>query len=324
MNFESLGKSGAVEGFCLVKICDKKTTAKGMPYLDMVLSDSSGEIVAKLWDYKEELHGNYEANNIVKIRGTISPYNGVDQLRIERIRLAIDADNINIEDFVQAADYSGDMMLAELENIVSTFTDIDFKNIVLRLLKDNREKLLYWPAAFKLHHAIRGGLLYHTLSVVRLAQSVCKIYPSVNPDLLLAGAILHDIGKLDEFEVAATGLASGYTIDGNLIGHLVRGAIAVEKVAEELRIPADKYRLLQHMLISHHGEPEFGAAVRPMLLEAEVLASLDLLDSRIFEIENSVTDIAKGEFSQRQWALDNRKFYNHGLSAVDTKANLKG
>jgi len=323
MNFESLGKSGAVEGFCLVKICDKKTTAKGMPYLDMVLSDSSGEIVAKLWDYKEELHGNYEANNIVKIRGTISPYNGVDQLRIERIRLAIDADNINIEDFVQAADYSGDMMLAELENIVSTFTDIDFKNIVLRLLKDNREKLLYWPAAFKLHHAIRGGLLYHTLSVVRLAQSVCKIYPSVNPDLLLAGAILHDIGKLDEFEVAATGLASGYTIDGNLIGHLVRGAIAVEKVAEELRIPADKYRLLQHMLISHHGEPEFGAAVRPMLLEAEVLASLDLLDSRIFEIENSVSAIAPGEYSQRQWALDNRKFFNHGLSAVDTKANLK-
>ena len=323
MNFESLGKSGAVEGFCLVKICDKKTTAKGMPYLDMVLSDSSGEIVAKLWDYKEELHGSYEVNNIVKIRGTVSPYNGVDQLRIERIRLAIDADNINIEDFVQAADYSGEMMFAELEKTVHTFTDADFKSIVLRLLSDNKEKLLYWPAAFKLHHAIRGGLLYHTLSIVRLAQSVCKIYPSINSDLLLAGAILHDIGKLDEFEVSATGLASGYTVDGNLIGHLVRGAIAVEKVSEELRVPADKYRLIQHMLISHHGEPEFGAAIRPMLLEAEVLATLDLLDSRIFEIENSVADIATGEFSQRQWALDNRKFYNHGLSPVDTKANLK-
>lgn len=323
MNFESLGKSGAVEGFCLVKNCDKKTTAKGMPYLDMILSDSSGEIVAKLWDYKEELHGNYEANSIVKIRGTISPYNGVDQLRIEKIRLAIDADNINIEDFVQAADYSGDMMFSELENIVHAFTDIDFKNIVLKLLSDNKEKLLYWPAAFKLHHAIRGGLLYHTLSVVRLAQSVCKIYPSVNSDLLLAGAILHDIGKLDEFEVSATGLASGYTIDGNLIGHLVRGAIAVEKAGEELRIPADKYRLLQHMLISHHGEPEFGAAIRPMLLEAEVLATLDLLDSRIFEIENAIGAVSGGEFSQRQWALDNRKFYNPGLGSVDTKANLK-
>lgn len=323
MNFESMGKSGAVEGFCLIKTCDKKTTAKGLPYLDMILSDASGEIVAKLWDYNEEAHGSYEANNIVKVRGTISPYNGADQLRVERIRLAIPSDNINIEDFVQSADYSGDMMFSELEAIVTGFSDADFKSIVLKLLKENKEKLLYWPAAFKLHHAIRGGLLYHTLSIVRLAQGVCKIYPSVNPDLLLAGAILHDIGKLEEFEVSDTGLASGYTVDGNLIGHLVRGAIAIEKAGEELRIAPDKYRLLQHMLISHHGEPEFGAAVRPMFLEAEILSTLDLLDSRIFEIENSVSAIAPGEYSQRQWALDNRKFFNHGLSAVDTKANLK-
>ncbi|MBQ6708938.1 MAG: HD domain-containing protein [Clostridia bacterium] len=323
MNFESMGKSGAVEGFCLIKTCDKKTTAKGLPYLDMILSDASGEIVAKLWDYNEEAHGSYEANNIVKVRGTISPYNGADQLRVERIRLAIPSDNINIEDFVQSADYSGEMMYSELEAIVTGFSDADFKSIVLKLLKENKEKLLYWPAAFKLHHAIRGGLLYHTLSIVRLAQGVCKIYPSVNPDLLLAGAILHDIGKLDEFEVSDTGLASGYTVDGNLIGHLVRGAIAIEKAGEELRITPDKYRLLQHMLISHHGEPEFGAAVRPMFLEAEILSTLDLLDSRIFEIENSVSAIAPGEYSQRQWALDNRKFFNHGLSAVDTKANLK-
>ena len=323
MNFESMGKSGAVEGFCLIKTCDKKTTAKGLPYLDMILSDASGEIVAKLWDYNEEAHGSYETNNIVKVRGTISPYNGADQLRVERIRLAIPSDNINIEDFVQSADYSGDMMYSELEAIVTGFSDADFKSIVLKLLKENKEKLLYWPAAFKLHHAIRGGLLYHTLSIVRLAQGVCKIYPSVNPDLLLAGAILHDIGKLEEFEVSDTGLASGYTVDGNLIGHLVRGAIAIEKAGEELRITPDKYRLLQHMLISHHGEPEFGAAVRPMFLEAEILSTLDLLDSRIFEIENSVSAIAPGEYSQRQWALDNRKFFNHGLSAVDTKANLK-
>jgi len=323
MNFESMGKSGAVEGFCLIKTCDKKTTAKGLPYLDMILSDASGEIVAKLWDYNEEAHGSYEANNIVKVRGTISPYNGADQLRVERIRLAIPSDNINIEDFVQSADYSGEMMYSELEAIVTGFSDADFKSIVLKLLKENKEKLLYWPAAFKLHHAIRGGLLYHTLSIVRLAQGVCKIYPSVNSDLLLAGAILHDIGKLEEFEVSDTGLASGYTVDGNLIGHLVRGAIAIEKAGEELRITPDKYRLLQHMLISHHGEPEFGAAVRPMFLEAEILSTLDLLDSRIFEIENSVSAIAPGEYSQRQWALDNRKFFNHGLSAVDTKANLK-
>ncbi|MBQ3005912.1 MAG: CMP-binding protein, partial [Clostridia bacterium] len=159
MNFESMGKSGAVEGFCLIKTCDKKTTAKGLPYLDMILSDASGEIVAKLWDYNEEAHGSYETNNIVKVRGTISPYNGADQLRVERIRLAIPSDNINIEDFVQSADYSGDMMYSELEAIVTGFSDADFKSIVLKLLKENKEKLLYWPAAFKLHHAIRGGLL---------------------------------------------------------------------------------------------------------------------------------------------------------------------
>ena len=202
------------------------------------------------------------------------------------------------------------------------FENEDLKTLVLSLLSESREKLLYWPAAFKLHHAIRGGLLYHTLSIVRLAQEACVIYPFVDRELLLSGAILHDIAKLSEFEAQSTGIASGYTTQGTLIGHLVRGAMMVEKKGKELGTDSETLMLLEHMLLSHHGEPEFGAAVRPMFLEAEILSSLDMLDARIYEIQSAIAGTASGEFSARQWALENRKFLNHGRTQSDGNAKL--
>ena len=171
------------------------------------------------------------------------------------------------------------------------------------------EALLFWPAAFRLHHAVRGGLLWHTLSILKLAQAVAALYPEVNADLLFAGVILHDIDKLTEYDVPATGLASGYTLKGNLVGHLVGGAVYIEHKAQEAGLPYETLLLLQHMLISHHGVPEFGVAKMPMFLEAEILAELDLLDARINEIAAAMQCVQPGEFSNKIWALDNRKFY---------------
>lgn len=321
MNFLKNEKTGTVEGFCLIKSCDVKKTAKGLPYLDLVVADSDGEISAKYWDYNPELQGTYNSNELIKIRGTISPFNGADQFRIERIRKCTPADNIRIEDFVPSADYAPEIMFEELSSIASSFYDETYRKITLEILSQNKEKLLYWPAAFKLHHAIRSGLLMHTLSMVRLAQEACKIYDYVNSDLLLAGAILHDIGKIGEFEVPETGLASGYTVDGTLIGHLVRGAMLIEKTAEKLGVDMEKAMMLEHMILSHHGEPEFGAAVRPMFIEAELLSMIDTLDAKMFEMAQAVSLAPEKDFSQRQWALDNRKFYNPG-GDIRPKAKL--
>ncbi|MBR6902749.1 MAG: HD domain-containing protein [Clostridia bacterium] len=322
MNFNTIDESGRVEGFCLVKSVEKKTSSKGDVYLDFTLGDATGEINAKLWRYVPAEHGEYKAQDIVKVRGTISQYGGADQLRIDRIRATYDGDNINMEDLVRSVNYSGEEMFTELFSIAESFSDNELKTIVTAILNDNKDKLLYWPAAFKLHHAVRGGLLMHTLSIVRLCESVCGIYPFIDRQLLISGAILHDIAKLDEFEVGKVGIAEGYTVDGNLLGHLAMGAMKIDEYAKKLGISHRTAVLLQHMILSHHGEPEFGAAVRPMFIEAEVLSELDLMDSRIYEMREAVGAVKEDEFSGRMWALDNRKLFNHNRKDLNEDTKL--
>ena len=322
MNFTPIDNKGLVDGFCIIKSIEQKTSSKGDSYLDMTLGDSDGEINAKLWRYDKELHGEYTANELVKIRGNISQYNGADQLRVERIRRVQESDGVDISDFVKTASYSGEDMFDELVSVAEGFSDKELKAIVTEILKDNRLAMLYWPAAFKLHHAVRGGLLLHTLSIVRLAEGVCKIYPFVDRELLISGAILHDIAKLSEFEVADSGIATGYSVEGNLIGHLAMGAMVIEKYAERLGISRKTAMLLEHMVLSHHGEPDFGAAVRPMFIEAELLSELDLMDSRVYEMREAVLAANAEDFSGRIWAMDNRKLYNHSRTDLKTETKI--
>ncbi len=322
MNFTTSTSGGSKDAFWLVKTVEKKVNVKGAAYLDMLLCDRQGEISAKLWDYSEAVHGEYAPGDLVKIRGTVSQYNGNDQLRIDRIRLVSENDGVNVSDFVPTAEYSGEQMLGAVMNIVAEFKDEELKRLTYALLKDREKELLFWPAAFKLHHAIRGGLLYHTLSIIRLAEGVCRLYPAVDRDLLMCGIIVHDLCKIDEFEISSAGLVTGYSVKGELLGHLVMGAVKIEEKARELGISAEKAILVEHMVISHHGQPDFGAAVRPMFLEAEILSQLDTLDATVYEITSAVSEVAEGEFSARQWALDNRKLFNHGRKEVRVKAEL--
>lgn len=322
MKFTPVDNRGAVEAFCIIKTCDKKVSSKGDTYLDMTLSDKSGDINAKLWGYSAAEHGEYEADDLVKVRGTLSKYQGTDQLRIDKIRPVMPSDGVMLEDFVQSSVYSGIQMYDELLRIVSEFEDNTIKSITKTLLEQNKETLLYWPAAFKLHHAIRGGLLLHTLSIVRLCEGVCKVYPNVDRELLIAGAMLHDIAKTTEFEVSATGTASGYSVKGNLIGHLAEGAMMIRETAKSLGVDGETAMLLEHMVLSHHGDPEFGACTRPMFLEAILLSQLDMLDATVYEVNDAVSSIDKGEFSGRMWALDNRKIYKHDRKQGESELKL--
>lgn len=321
MNFKEIDGNGTVEGFALVKTCDKKTAKNGSVFLDLHLADKSGEINAKMWDFRE---GAFlpEPNSIVKIRGVISEYNGTPQLRIDRIRAKWDNDNVDMADIIPSADYSGEFMMQTIRNKVNAFSNDALKMLVNAVLDEYGSRMIDCPAAFRLHHAIRGGLLMHTLSIVKLCECVASIYPTVDRELLISGAILHDVCKTDEFVISSSGLVDGYTAEGTLVGHLVMGAMAIDRIARENNIDRDTAMLLEHMLISHHGEPEFGAATRPLFLEAEILSELDSLDANIYEIENCLADVAPREFSNRQWALHDRKFYNHGRKVPETKVNL--
>lgn len=310
------------DSFWLIKAVEKKINVKGAPYLDLILCDKNGDISAKLWDYNPAVHGEYAPGDLVKIRGTVSQYNGNDQLKIDRIRKATQADEVDISEYVPSAEYSGENMLGQLMNVIASVKDNELRELTYALVKDKESQLLFWPAAFKLHHAIRGGLLYHTLSIIRMAEKICEIYPAIDKDLLLCGAVVHDLCKINEFNISSAGLVTGYSVKGELVGHLVMGAMNIEMKARELGISEDTAMLLEHMVISHHGEPEFGAAVRPMFLEAEVLSQLDKLDATIYEITSTVSELDEGDFSSRQWALDNRKLYNHGRKEAKPKANL--
>lgn len=312
MNFTPLGTSGAHEGYCLIKSVEKKLTAKGVPYLDLVLADNGGEISAKLWDYKETPSNQFKKFDFVKVRGTYVPFNDTMQFRVERIRPVLPEDNVMIEDYVPSACLTGEIMLAEVEKIVDSFSDEELKKLVSAVIAEYRERLVYWPAAKNLHHAVRSGLLMHTLSILRLAASVCKIYRFVNYDLLCSGAILHDIAKIEEIDVSPTGIASEYTTKGNLLGHLVMGAMAIDRIGRANGISDETLTLVEHMLISHHGTPEFGAAKLPMFIEAELLSELDLMDARLYEMHQAVEAVEAGAFTPRQWALENRNLYNHG------------
>ncbi len=320
MNFDQIG-GGQVEGYCLIKTLERKTSQRGSQYLDLTVADKSGEINAKFWDYNEQLHCHFSAGDIIKIRGTISPYNGIDQLKIDRIRSVGESDNISVADFVPSSDCEPEDMYNALMSIVNGFRDDELKKLVSEVYSRYKEQLLFVPAAFKLHHAMRGGLLYHVLSIVRLAEGVCKVYPFADRELLISGAMLHDIAKISEFSLSKTGLVEDYSIRGNLLGHIPMGAMLIDNIAKEIGVSEDTAMLIEHMILSHHGNPEYGAAVRPMFLEAELLSELDLMDSRVYEIAHAVEPLEKGAFSSRQWALDNVKLYNH--ARIDSDKNAK-
>lgn len=298
-----------MDRYFIIKTAAKKVSSKGDSYLDMIFMDAEGEIPAKLWDYKPEAHDWIAGGMIVKVRGNEELWNDKKQFRIQRIRRLAPGDDVDMRALVPCAPFDGAEMLAQLEGIVSSFADEALKRLASHLLEQNRARLLICPAAVKLHHAVCGGLLYHTLSIARVAEGVCSVYPFLNRDLLMTGVILHDIAKLDELQVEETGIAGGYTVQGELIGHLVMGAMMVRDAAKELDVPEETAVLVEHMLISHHGIPEYGCAVRPMVLEAEVLSMLDNLDAAVNQITTSLATVEPGGFGQKLWSLDQRKFY---------------
>jgi 3'-5' exoribonuclease len=302
-----------VEGFAIVKNATVKTNSKGAAYLDMTLIDGGGDINAKLWDYNSELHGEYSADSIIKVRASVTLWQDIEQLRIDKIRkYNPDKDELDMTRLVPCAPFDSEYMYDELKTTAEGFSDKELSRLVLYMLEANKERLLICPAALKLHHAHRGGLLYHTLSILNLGKSVCANYPALDSDLVYAGIILHDLSKISELTVGEIGLASGYSVEGQLLGHINMGVAQIALAAKELGISDELRMLVQHIVLAHHSTPEFGSPRPPMFPEAEVVATLDMLDARMFEMFEALENTQKGGFTDRQWALDNRMLFKHG------------
>ena len=207
-------------------------------------------------------------------------------------------------------------MFDELYQCAEGFEDEDLRMLTQYILRENKAAILRYPAALKLHHAMRGGLLYHTTTMLKAARAVCAVYkplyPSLSTELVYAGIILHDVAKTQELTVGGIGLASAYSQKGQLLGHINMGMAMVERAAAELMTNEHTTMLLQHMLLAHHGVPEFGSPRPPMFPEAELVSQIDVMDSKLFEMFDALAAVPVGGFSDRQWALDNRQLYKHG------------
>ena len=300
----------SVVGFMLIKVCDKKLSSKKLPYLDLILSDKGGEISAKLWDYDPQRHGEYGAGDIVKVKGTVDLWNGAPQLRIERIRSKMSTDDVTVDQLVAGTAIPAEEMLAEIHRVIRQFENQELARLVTHLVDQAGEGFATNSAALRMHHNMRGGLIYHTFSMMQAGAALCDVYPFLNRDLVLGGIIVHDLGKLKEINYAPTGLAVEYSATGNMTGHLVGGAIDIALADKELGITDPCVTLLQHIVLSHHGIPEYGSPIMPMFPEAQVVSTIDKLDAELFEMTAALSDVAVGSATGRVFGLD-RKLYRH-------------
>lgn len=300
-----------VEGFYLLKNAASKMTTTGKPFLAGTLEDASGTIDMKVWDYGGPI-GPAETGKVIKIRGEISEYRGTLQLTVARIRMAEPGDTYDVSALVPVAPIDVDTRIGEVRGFIASIEDEDYRRVAETMFERHREAFVRIPAAKSVHHSFLSGLLMHTSNMLVLADFLANLYYNViDRSLLLTGTLLHDFAKEREFTFSDLGVVTDYSIKGQLLGHLVMGAQEVAEVARETAMPEEKALLLQHMILSHHGEPEYGAAVRPVCAEAELLSYIDQIDSRMEIYEEAFLDIPAGEFSKRIFALD-KCIYHHG------------
>lgn len=258
---------------------------QGGQYLALTLTDKTGTMEARMWDEIADVLANCSEGCYVKVQGQISKYQGKFQITLQKMRNAAESE-IDPADYLPATLFDVEEMWAELRGYVSQFTNHDLKRLVFAFLDDGAIASAYRtaPAAKRLHHAWLGGLLEHVVTLVRVCLATAPFYPEVNPDLLVTGAILHDIGKTRELHWKNS---FGYTLEGQLIGHInIAQGMLLEKVKELSSFPEKLRVLVEHMILSHHGKYEFGSPKLPMTAEALLLNVLDDLEAKMQVLRN--------------------------------------
>jgi len=257
-----------------------KSKKSGEPYLDLTLADRTGQIQAKMWDNVDEVSGAFEQDDIIKVKGLINRYNQRWQLTIHKLR-KMEESEADFGDYLPKTLKDVDAMWAELGEFVASMEDEHLRKLIEAFMADEKIATAYKqaPAAKTLHHAFIGGLLEHVVSLFHSCDLIVRNYPIIHRDLLLTGAFLHDIGKVHELAYARS---FAYTTEGQLLGHMI---IELEmlhaKIALVPGFPDDLKILVEHLIISHHGQYDFGSPKLPMFPEALMLHYLDDLDSKM-------------------------------------------
>jgi 3'-5' exoribonuclease len=294
----------------------------GEPFLSLHLADRTGEIEAKMWDNVAEVMNTFDRDDFVKVKGILQVHQNRHQFTVHRLR-RLQEHEIDFADYFPCSDRDPDEMFAELGGIISSLGNPHLRALLQAVFKDERLATLYKiaPAAKNIHHACRGGLIEHVLSICALCRFAASHYKDVDLDLLLTGAILHDIGKIEELSYSRS---FGYSSEGQLLGHIIIGLRIIGSKIDQLPDFPPKLRtLLEHIVISHHGELEFGSPKVPIFPEALLFHHLDNLDSKMDAMRNALKRdrLAEGEFTGWVSSLE-RIFLKKERFLPDSSARL--
>ena len=293
-------------GQLLVTGVTKGVTEKGMNYLNVTFQDKTGTIEGKKWEATDDDQTILIPGAVVMVDARVNTYKGANQLKIGEVAKIEDLSEVNLVNFQRVSPQPLEDMKKKLDTYLNSFSDKDVELIVRTVITHFYDKYVTFPAAVKIHHEFGSGLLHHSLGMADLAEDVAKRYPQVDRDILVAGALLHAIGKTIEYE---NPLMPAQTVEGKLCGHISIMYAEFKKIVDGLNIQSEVPILLEHMILAHHGKMEWGSPVFPATREAWLLAQIDLIDSHMMVLDKALAPIKEGEFTPRLWVMDDVSFY---------------
>lgn len=301
-------KDELFEGFYLIKTAEVRKTRAGKDYIAFVFQDDTGEISGNLWDAQTYNVEEFVAGKVVYMKGRREVYNGTPQVNQITLRHPRDNEPHDPKDFKEKPPVNSSDIKDYLEQMIFKIENATWQRIVRGLYRKFGKEFYSFPAAKTNHHAFESGLAYHTATMVKLADAIGDIYPNLNKSLLYAGIMLHDLAKVIELTGPEN---TEYTVRGNLIGHIALINEEITKMIIELGISDDKEDVivLRHVLLSHHGQLEYGSPVRPRIMEAEVLHMIDNIDAEMMMMTTALSRVGKGEMTAKIFPMDNRSFY---------------
>ncbi len=285
---------------------EPRKTRSGQDYLDLVLGDASGTISGKMWPESVRKWGQeFNPGDIVKVEARVEAYRDRLQLVVDKIRRADPSEVTDLSALIKVSPYDSDALLEEVRSTANSLEPPELAELVVSILERHEDAIKTYPAARMIHHAYRGGLIEHIATVCRKVEAVLRLEENINRGIALAGAILHDIGKIQELSPSG----GGRTTEGRLIGHLILGVDMVRQAAEEKGV-ADRawLREVEHILLSHHGETQFGSPVKPLTREAILVHFIDNLDAKLKIINEALESVEPGGFTAYNKWLEGRAF----------------
>lgn len=294
--------------FLLIKSAEVKIARTGKPFIAFSFQDQSGSMDGMYWSATDEEIAKFQTGKVVFVRGMRDSYQGKSQVKIKQLRLAEEGEPNDPSLYLERVEVKREDIKREIDEAIFLIREPNIVRIVHKILNTVEEDFYSYPAAKRFHHAMVGGLSFHTVSMLRIAKSLLKIYPDLNASLLISGIILHDIGKTIELSGP---VSTEYTLKGKMMGHIVIMSELIDQACREINInpEMESIVLLKHVVLAHHGKLEYGSPVVPQIVEAELIHQIDLMDANLNMMLSETAKIEGGEFTEPIFALDRRQFY---------------